>query len=92
MYLDLDGAILASKVLEHPEEMDLIDDPFVLIKEDPSFWRHEISFHRHKEMLFLINMLYGRGWEIVNTGFYAPNLMATLFKNPRAKRKNMGGA
>jgi hypothetical protein len=86
MYLE--RAIFLSEILENPEGVQRVEDPFVLIMEDEKSLFTAPRYH--KDMMYVINMLHGRSWEIINMAFYAPGLMAVLVKNPHAKRKNAG--
>ena len=78
----LEGTVYTSKILEHPEAMDIVEDPYVIVIENP-------STSRHKDMISVMTILHARGWETVNISFSGQlGVMHALLKNPRAKRKN----
>ena len=85
MYLG--GAIYTSKILEHPEAMDIVEDPYVIVIENPS-GSQKLASWRHKDMVAVMAILHARDWETVNITFNNLGSMVALFKNPRAKRKN----
>ena len=87
MYLG--GATYTSKILEHPEAMDLVEDPYVIVIENPSFPLMTTKPWQYEDMASVMTLLHTQGWETVNITFNNMGAMVALFKNPRAKRKNL---
>jgi len=92
MYLG--GATYTSKILEHPEAMDLVEDPFVIVIENPSLPLITTKPWQYEDMASVMTLMHDKGWETVNITFEhnsrnnVNGRMVALFKNPRAKRKN----
>jgi hypothetical protein len=85
----LGEAIYASKILEHPEAMDLVEDPYVIVIEDPvSDW--SLKPYKFQDMVSVMTLMHARGWETVNVTFSPARFLVALLKNPRAKFKNQG--
>jgi hypothetical protein len=84
MYLG--GATCTSKILEHPEAMDIVEDPYVIVIENVD-WPS-----KYEEMSAVMTLMHAKGWQTVNITFedvqYGNGRMVALFKNPRAKLKN----
>jgi hypothetical protein len=88
----LGGATYTSRILEHPEAMDLVEDPFVIVIENRSRSFLDTKPWQYDDMASVMTLMHAKGWETVNITFEphnnAPARMVALFKNPRAKRKN----
>lgn len=91
MYLG--GAIYTSKILDHPEAMDLVEDPFVIVIENPALPFIPTKPWQYEDMASVMTLMHAKGWETVNITFEPRHnqagRMVALFKNPRAKRKNV---
>jgi hypothetical protein len=81
MYLG--DIIFASKILEDPDLMDRVDDPYVVVMPDTGF----LSV-KNKNVIKVMTLMHGRGWETVSTSFDSHVGLVALLKNPRAKNKN----
>jgi hypothetical protein len=88
MYLG--GAIYTSKILEHPEAMDLVEDPYVIVIENPSTPFITTKPWQYEDMASVMTLMHTKGWETVNITFESGSLgrMVALLKNPHAKLKN----
>jgi hypothetical protein len=83
----LGKSIYASVILEHPERMDLVEDPYVIVVDNPQLKLFPKPYE-HQDMVSVMTLLHDRGWETVNISSASGNFLVALFKNPRAKRKN----
>lgn len=83
MYLG--DIISASKILEDPDMMDRVEDPYVVVRAETG-----LMGAKNKDVIEVMTLMHERGWDTVNVSFYAQALMTALLKNPRAKRKNVG--
>lgn len=84
MYLG--GATYTSKILEDPEVMDLVENPYVIVIEIPRF--QLLGQWLYKDMTSVITLMHAKSWETVNISFNSQNQIVALLKNPRAKQKN----
>ena len=75
--------LLASEILNQPDIIDQIEDPYVVVTADIKW-----TAQTHEEVIQVITMMYEQGWDTVNITFQQDTRMVALLKNPRAKRKN----
>jgi hypothetical protein len=81
----LEDFIPASDILEDPDLMDRVEDPYVIVIQNTGLYK--AGSHR-KNMLAAMTLMYDRGWETVNISFDFHVGLVALLKNPRAKNKN----
>jgi hypothetical protein len=86
----LGDIINASKILEDPEMMDRVEDPYVVVSPDFALFS---ANNTNSAVIRVMTLMHARGWETVNISFSGQfGVMMALLKNPRAKQKNVGDA